>query len=158
MEPMSDAFRLRQRLRESLKAALSARDGITVTALRSAMSALDNAEAVDQSHALPPTGGIVGDARLGVGAAEVARRELSTQDVIEVIRAEVRDRAAAANEYGRLGRAERARKLKAEAAALQSFLETALGEPLVPADGGAGLSSRASKHAAIRHKDATDSA
>jgi uncharacterized protein len=129
MEPGPNPVHLRQRLRESLKAALSARDSITLAALRSALGALDNAEAVDQSHSPPRTGGIVGDVRLGVGAAEVARRELSTQDAIEVVRAEVRERAAAAVEYARLGRAEQASRLTAEAAALQSILEAALSKP-----------------------------
>ncbi|MHB8612939.1 MAG: GatB/YqeY domain-containing protein [Candidatus Dormibacteraceae bacterium] len=126
---MPDPVRVRQRLMESLKAALNARDSIAVAALRSAMSAIDNAGAVDPSNAPAPTGGIVGNVRLGAGAAEVARRELSTQDAIEVVRAEVRDRAAAAAEYERLGRAEQASRLNAEAAALASFLETALTDP-----------------------------
>lgn len=129
MEPMPDPVRLRQRLRESLKVALNARDSIAIAAFRSAMSAIDNAEAVDQSHAPAQTGGIMGDVRLGVGAGEAARRELSTQDVLEVIRAEVRDRTDAGAEYHRLGRAEQASRLSAEATALLSFLETATRAP-----------------------------
>jgi hypothetical protein len=93
------------------------------------MSAVDNAEAVDASRAPTPNGGMVGDVRLGIGAGEGARRELSAQDVIEIIRAEVRDRTAAAAEYERLGRAEQANRLEAEAKALESFLETALEGP-----------------------------
>jgi uncharacterized protein len=123
---MPDPERLRRRLRESLKVALNARDRIAVAALRSAMSAVDNAEAVDRSHVPAPSGGTIGDVRLGVGAGEVARRKLSTQDVIEVIRAEVLDRTTAAAEYERRGRAEEASRLRAEATALLSFLETAL--------------------------------
>lgn len=117
--------RLRRRLGESLKVALRERDTIAVAAIRSAMSAVDNAEAVDRSHAAPPTG-VIGDVRLGVGAGEVARRELSEDDVLEIVRAEVGERRIAAAEYERLGRAEHAGRLKAEAAALVSFLETAL--------------------------------
>jgi hypothetical protein len=93
------------------------------------MSAIDNAEAVDRSHAPPPTGGVIGDVRLGVGAGEAGRRELSTQDVLEVVRGEVMERNAAAAEYERLGRAEEASRLNAETRALLSFLETALQEP-----------------------------
>jgi uncharacterized protein len=129
MDPIPGPVRLRQRLRESLKAALIEHDSIAIAALRSVMSAIDNAEAVDRSHAPPPTGGLIGDVRLGVGAGEAARRELSTQDVLEVVRAEVRERNAAAAEYERLGRAEEASRLNAEAKALLSFLETALQEP-----------------------------
>jgi uncharacterized protein YqeY len=120
---------MRRRLRESLKVAMSARDSIATAALRSAMSALDNAEAVSRSHAPAPTGGIVGDVHLGVGAGEVARRNLSGEDVVEVVRAEIGERAAAATQYERLGRTEQASRLKAEATVLESFLETALKEP-----------------------------
>jgi uncharacterized protein len=106
-----------------------ARDSVAVAAFRSAMSAIDNAEGVDRSHAPSPTAGIVGDVRLGVGAGEAARRKLSTQEVLEIVRAEVRDRTTAAAKYQRLGRGEQASRLNAEAAALQSFLETPLNEP-----------------------------
>jgi uncharacterized protein YqeY len=115
-------IRLRQRLGESLKVAMNARDAAAMAALRSAMSAVDNAEAVDRSYAPPPTR-IVGDVRLGVGAGEVARRELSEQDVVEIVLSEVKERAAAADEYERLGRVEQATRLRAEAAALVAFLE-----------------------------------
>jgi hypothetical protein len=49
MEPTPDPVRLRQRLWESMKAALSPRDSISVAAPRSAIGAIDNAEAVDLS-------------------------------------------------------------------------------------------------------------
>ncbi len=119
-----DSVRLRQRLRERLKVALTARDSIAVAAFRSAMGAIDNAEAVD---APAPARGPA-HVRLGVGATETARRVLSAQDVVDVIEAEIRERAAAAAEYQRLDRAEQASMLKAEAAALQTFLETVLKE------------------------------
>lgn len=112
-----EADRLRQRLRTSLRDALKARDAIAVAALRSAVSAIDNAEAVDQAQARGP--------RLGVGAGDVARRELSTRDVIEVVRAEATARLSAADEYDRLGKPEHATRLRAEAVVLQSLLEEA---------------------------------
>ena len=129
MEQSPSPARLRERLRESLKVALNARDGVAIAAFRSAMGAVDNAEAVDRSQAPPPTGGMIGDVRLGVGAGEVARRELSGHDVLEVIRAEIRDRTEGAAEYERLGRADNASRLKAEARVLMTFLENALKEP-----------------------------
>lgn len=112
---------LRLRLGESLKVAMNQRDAAAVAALRSAMSAVDNAEAVDRSQAPPPTT-TIGDVRLGVGAAEVARRELSEQDVVDILLTEVEEREEAAAEYVRLGRAEHASRLRAEAAALVAFL------------------------------------
>ena len=128
MESLPDPDRLRRRLRESLKVALRARDSVATVAIRSAMSAIDNAEAVDLSHAPPPKRGTVGDIRLGVGAAETARRDLSAREVVEVVRAEVTDRTAAAAEYERLGRTDEASRLKAEADALASILEAALAD------------------------------
>jgi len=119
---------MRRRLRESLKVALAMHDHIATAAIRSAMSAIDNAEAVDVSHA-PPPAGTIGDIRLGVGAGEAARRELSAQDVLGVVQAEVSDRRAAAAEYERLGRTGEASRLRAEANALVSVLEAALLEP-----------------------------
>jgi uncharacterized protein YqeY len=59
---------------------------------------------------------------------QTARRELTTRDFVDVIQADFRERTAAAAEYQRLDRAEQASKLKAEAAALQTFLETVLKE------------------------------
>ena len=112
---------LRLRLGEALKVAINARDGVAVAALRSAMSAVDNAEAVDRSQAPPPTKAL-GDVRLGVGAGEVARRELSEQDAVEILLSEVKEREAAASQYERLGRSEHASRLRAEAAALVAFL------------------------------------
>jgi uncharacterized protein YqeY len=102
MEPMPDLARLPQRLRESLKVALKSP---------------------------PPTGGIIGNVHLGVGAGEVARRNLSAHDVVEVVRAEIGERTVAAAEYERLGQAEQTTRLKAEAMVLEVFLETALREP-----------------------------
>jgi hypothetical protein len=113
-----DSFRFRERLTQSLKAAMRTRDPVAVAAIRSAMSAIDNAEAVDGPHAP----GI----RLGVGAGEVARRELPAQEVLDVVRAEISERTAAADEYERMGRSDQVSRLKAEAAVLESLLESAV--------------------------------
>jgi hypothetical protein len=65
---------LRDRLRRALIAAMRARDAVAVRALRNALSAIDNAEAVDpQDHG--QTAGYV--VRKGLGAGEVPRVQLS---------------------------------------------------------------------------------
>src|SRR4029077_19869663 len=104
MEVVPDPIRLRLRLRESLKVALHAHNGIAASAIRSAMAAIDNAGALDGAHPPEPTGGTVRPVHLGVGAAEARRRELSAEDVVEIVRREVGDRMAAADAYQRLGR------------------------------------------------------
>jgi uncharacterized protein YqeY len=128
MDGISLADRLRQGLKATLRVALKARDTTAVAALRSAISAIDNAEAVDRSLASKPAGGVIAAARLGVGVGDVARRELSRQDVVEILRGEITERTAAAAEYERLGRAEKANRLRAEAIALVPHLDEALHE------------------------------
>jgi uncharacterized protein len=112
---------LRQRLREALPAAMKARDRVAVTVLRSALAALDNAEAV---VAAAPDGSSLAIERtpVGVGAAEVPRRVLTEAQVEQLVRVEVAEREAAALDYERAGRPERAEQLRGEAAVLSAHL------------------------------------
>ena len=104
---------MRQTLREALTSAIKARDTVAVAALRSALAAIDGAEAVDvgpagpvvASH--PDVAGSVG----GLGSADVPRRVLTDDDVVRLVRAEVAERRTAAAEYDRLGRGDRADRL-----------------------------------------------
>ncbi|ASR36747.1 hypothetical protein BAY61_19050 [Prauserella marina] len=116
---------LRDDLRGSLKAALKARDRGAASALRSALAAIDNAEAVPEGE--PLGGGAesehVAGAASGVGSTEARRRALTGADIRTVVENEVRERRAAALEYERLGRAEPAERLRAEAAVLERHLE-----------------------------------
>jgi uncharacterized protein YqeY len=104
---------VRQRLRESLKAALKSRDEIASAALRSALSAIANGEAVDPAP---------NRVRLGVGAADVPRRELSDAEVTAIIQAEIDERLHAAAEYERLGQDGQARRLRSEGDVLRALL------------------------------------
>jgi hypothetical protein len=65
---------------------------------------------------------VIAKARVGLGAGEAARLELTDDEVAAVVRAEVADRLAAADEYDAHGRDERAGTLRAEAAVLESHL------------------------------------
>jgi uncharacterized protein YqeY len=114
---------LRRRLNDSLRAALKARNAAAMAALRSAIGAIDNAEAVQRPDDSAQQGGKVARSHLGVGVADVARRELSTDDVVEILRAEIADRTSVAADYERMGRDEQATSLRAEAAVLISFLD-----------------------------------
>src|SRR6266550_3651045 len=116
---------IRQRLNDSLRAAMKVRDAAAASAFRSAIGAIDNAEAVERPQDPAPQTGRVAKTRLGVGVADFARRELSKQDVIEILRAEVADRTLAAAQYERMGRADRAASLRAEEVALLTFLDDA---------------------------------
>ncbi|MBF6216279.1 hypothetical protein IU433_28360 [Nocardia puris] len=110
---------LRDRLRAALPAAIKARDGAAISALRSALGAIDNAGAVDLGDR---RAGALEGSPVGVGSAEVARRTLSESDIEAVVRAEIAERRSAATEYDASGSADRAGRLRAEADALESHL------------------------------------
>lgn len=119
-------------MRTALTAALRARDPVAVTALRSALSALANATAVPA----PPSPEVGGDADfarsvVGLGAAEVARRELTPAEATAVVRAEVDERFAAAALYPPAA----ADRLRAEAAVLTRLLSCAGTDPREPPGG-----------------------
>lgn len=113
---------MRQRLQEALRESLRSRDQHAAAALRSALGAIDNAEAVSGGQVSETGNRDVAKARLGVGVAEVNRRELSPMELAAILRNEVDERLAAAAEYERLGRLEQAARLRSEAAALQPYL------------------------------------
>lgn len=170
-------------MRRALTAAMKARDQPAVTALRSALAAIDNAEAVDTPRATPAAqehpsvagdavagetaaggvaagdttdsqgagggvagqesaggvaagrvaaggevagGGIVGGgvagAVVGLGAAEVERRTLTSAQMEAIVRWEVAERQTAARAYERAGRSGHAERLRAEAEVLSAYL------------------------------------
>jgi uncharacterized protein YqeY len=116
---------LRPQLRAALTKAMKARDTAAVAALRSALAAVDNAEAVDPGAAglaVSSGEGPVAKSAAGLGAADVPRRELSDDDEAAIVRAEIGERRAAADDYERLGRAEEAARLRAEADVLAAVL------------------------------------
>lgn len=112
---------LRRRLRDALVTAMKERDRVAVTVLRSTLAAIDNAEAIDATAAAGGSSAIEASP-VGIGIAEVERRALSEEDIAQIVRAEMTDREAAALEYDRAGRPERAQALRAEAQALSSHL------------------------------------
>jgi len=116
---------LRLRLRQALTAAMKARDAVALSALRSTLGAIDNAEAVDAIDAtqIPRSkGGVIAGAVSGVGAGEVPRRQLSESGIAGIVQAEVADRESAAADYERTGRHDRASRLRAEAAVLTDHI------------------------------------
>ncbi|HEY7273559.1 MAG TPA: hypothetical protein VH502_12565 [Actinoplanes sp.] len=108
---------LRRRLQAALPSAIRDRDAAAVAALRSALAAIENAAAVP-----PPDRTAFGLPAVGLGVTEVARRVQDDAEVERIVRAEIAERRIAADEYERLGRAERAGRLRAEAQALVTQL------------------------------------
>jgi uncharacterized protein YqeY len=115
---------LRDRLRRALPGAMRARDTLTVAAVRSALAAIDNAEAVDAAHGQPP--GVehpdLAGTVAGLRAAEAERRRLTGAQMEEIVRAEVADREAAARVYEDSGQPEQAERLRGEVRILGSYL------------------------------------
>lgn len=115
---------IRIRMRRALTAAMKARDQRAVAALRSALAAIDNAEAVEAAgEGHPPGEGRIAGAVLGVGAAEVARRTLTPAETQAIVRQEVAERQTAAQAYERAGQSGPAERLRAEAEVLRAYLD-----------------------------------
>ena len=115
---------VRTRLRRALGDALKARDAGAVSALRSAMSAIGNAEAVEPGAAAPTGTGSphVAGAVAGLGAAEAERRRLSAAQIQQIVLGEIGERERAARDYERAGHADRAGRLRREAQVLLAVL------------------------------------
>ncbi|WP_055591130.1 hypothetical protein [Peterkaempfera griseoplana] len=101
---------------------MRARDKAAVSALRSTLAALDNAEAVP-AHGTELRGSALEQSPVGAGATEVARLELSESAVAEIVRAEAAERLEAAAQLTSPVHADRVARLHAEAAVLFSLLD-----------------------------------
>ncbi|WP_457188271.1 hypothetical protein [Nocardioides sp. P5_E3] len=91
---MTTGSPLRTRLRAALLEARKARDAETVSTLRTALSALENAEAVPTAA----RAGAIEQAPVGAGAAEAERRVLSDADELALLDEEI----ASLHEAGRV--------------------------------------------------------
>lgn len=103
---------------------MRARDRVALGVLRSTLAAIDNAEAV----AVAPiaSGSLaIEQAPIGVGVTEVARQQLSPAAIAQIVRDEAESRTAAADDYERAGRPERAAQLRDEARILNGYLSPA---------------------------------
>ena len=103
--------------------AVRQRDEASTAALRSALAAIANAEAVVVPDGPRSAPGPIAKSVPGVGAAEAPRRQLSQAEVVAIIRREVSDREAAARFYEAIGRAAAADRLKKELAVLRAHLD-----------------------------------
>ena len=114
---------LRTHLRRHLSTALREHDRPAVSALRSALAALDNAEAVQPSEGSKPdvsqhvAGGVA-----GLGAAEVERRVLDVESQTAIVKAEIDSRLTAATTYEQHGQSARAAELRLGADVLLAVL------------------------------------
>ncbi len=121
--PASDAEALRAVLRRDLTAALKARQPDAVAALRAAIAAIDNAQAVAApAGPAPATSAHVAGASVGAGSAEVPRRRLSDEEARTILGDQVAEYDREAERYRALGRAEAAQRLADQARLLAAYL------------------------------------
>ena len=107
------------RLRAALTDAMSSRDKAATAAIRSALGAIGNAEAIAApAHAAGTSSLYVAGAVSGLGRAEASRRRLSEFEISQIVAAEIAEREAAAAELDKLGHAGEAERLLREALVL----------------------------------------
>ena len=115
---------LRPHLRRRLSAAVRDRDRVAAAALREAIAALDNAEAI------PPDGDLKAESSehvaggvVGLGAAEAERRILDAAEQRAIVRAVIETRLTAASTYDKHGQSARADELRSGAEILIATLD-----------------------------------
>jgi uncharacterized protein YqeY len=96
---------------------MRSRDVPAVSALRSALAAIENAEAipVSDTNATATSSPHFAGAEAGLGAAEAQRRGLTEREISEIVDAEIAERLSAASDYERSGHTEQGGRLRREA-------------------------------------------
>jgi uncharacterized protein len=111
------------RLQAGLRVALKQRDTAAISALRSALAAIGNAEALPAPAAQGGEGGqYVAGSIAGLGAGEASRRVLTEAEIVGIVRTEIAERRVAAAHYEQAGHAARADRLRREADALAAVV------------------------------------
>ncbi|BBX35903.1 GatB/YqeY [Mycolicibacterium mageritense DSM 44476 = CIP 104973] len=119
---MTPAHHWRERLRQGLLSARKLRDTARIAALRSALSAIDNAETPAAVHLATLPDGPIAGAACGLGSTEVDRRVLTDAEIRDLIQTEIDERLQAADEYIVNGYHGRASDLRSQAAVLAQAL------------------------------------
>jgi len=115
---------LRSQLRRHLCTAARDRDRIAVAALREAIAALDNADAIQPDRDLQAEAGeYVAGGVVGLGAAEAERRILDAEAERAIVSAEIETRLAAAVIYDQHGESARSADLRLGAEVLLAALD-----------------------------------
>jgi len=104
---------MKQLLRDDLRTSMRSKDRSATMVLRSAIAALDAAEAVADPGAAPAIG----------HSGDVERRVLTQAQVAAVLSAEIEERQVAIATFRRLGREDRVVTLERELALLRDYLD-----------------------------------
>jgi uncharacterized protein YqeY len=102
---------------------MKAREPDAVAALRTAIAAIDNAEAVPAPEARQTaTSSHIAGARPGLGAAEAARLDLSDREQQAILREQITGYTTEAERYETLGQPDAANRLRTRASVLSAYL------------------------------------
>jgi len=126
-EPAHDqahsAQALRAALRHGLSTALKARDAEALAALRTAIAAIDNAEAIATTdRQRPVTSADIAGASSGVGSTEAIRRSLSIGQLRAIVCEQITEHAREADRYDALGQPDAADRLRHRARILAAYV------------------------------------
>lgn len=110
---------IRSALRSALLSAMKRRDQTAVTTYRTAMAAIDNAEAVPLTDEHKTSA--IEASPVGAGSTEVARRSLTEADLVAIVRAESTEHRAAADQVAAVDPAT-ARRLREQAGLIDQLL------------------------------------
>ena len=124
----ADPHGIQERVRAALREALSARDKVAVSALRSALAAIGNAEAVpaQRIRAAGGTSEHFAGAVAGLGTAETERRSLTEAEVSAIIQDEVESARSPLWATNGAGHDDQAGRLRREADVLTVVLRNQL--------------------------------
>jgi len=118
-----NAQALRAALRQDHTAALPARDAEALAALRTAVAAIDNAEAVATTDTQRPvTSPDIAAASSGVGSTEAVRQSLSGGPIRDLVREQITEYAREADRYDALGQPAAAQRLRHRARILAAHV------------------------------------
>jgi uncharacterized protein YqeY len=114
---------VKARLRAALRDAVKTRDKAATNAFRSVLGVLDNADAASTDDAPPMDAGRIAGGVHGLGAGEVARREVSDEELVVIAREELERWQQLASDYDGAGQTEHAAQLRAEVATVDAVLD-----------------------------------
>ncbi|BBY19095.1 GatB/YqeY domain-containing protein [Mycolicibacterium litorale] len=122
MTPADEPVAFRERLRHDLRAAMKERRREAVSALRTLIAAIDNAEAARPGTGSPRSaGGVIAQSSPGVGSTEVPRRLLTAEDVRAIVDDLVAEYETQAKQYGSMRQEDAAERLRRAADVLRAY-------------------------------------
>ncbi|MGV0046103.1 hypothetical protein ACRU43_22590 [Mycobacterium colombiense] len=130
MKRAEDSWAFRDGLRRDLRAALKSRQPETISALRTMIAAVDNAEAIQpDTDSARPADGVIAHSSPGVGSTEAPRRVLHMTDIQAIVVNLLAEYDTQAEHYHYVHQSEAAERLRRQASILLAYLEATGARP-----------------------------